>query len=231
MLVAHSGPTLCESMDCSPPGFSIHGILQASILEWVAIPFSRGSSQPRNQTRVSCFTGRFFTIWVTWEADTSTLQAYSHHTINILLAKASWIPVQHQEFRKYILPSMRGRGLWMFPAEESNGHSLPWSPLSQKLEWEYLLVNVILATVCPVAQQWLSSGESTCNVGDTRDVGWIPGSGRFPWRKKWQSTPVFLSGESHGQRSLVGHSPQGHKRVRYDLVTRQQWPYSSYFTS
>ena len=46
------------------------------------------------------------------------------------------------------------------------------------------------------------------NVGDT---GWIPGLGRFPWRRKWQPTPVFLPGESHGQRSLVGDSPWGRR--------------------
>ena len=46
--------TLCNAMDCSPPGSSLHGILQASILEWVAISSSRGSSQPRDQTPVSC---------------------------------------------------------------------------------------------------------------------------------------------------------------------------------
>ena len=44
----------CDPMDCSPPGSSVHGILQASILEWIAISFSRGSSQTRNQTQVSC---------------------------------------------------------------------------------------------------------------------------------------------------------------------------------
>ena len=48
-----SCPTLCNSIDCNPPGFSVHGILQARILEWVAISFSRGSSQPRDQTWVS----------------------------------------------------------------------------------------------------------------------------------------------------------------------------------
>ena len=53
--------------ECSPPGSSVHGILQATTLEWVAIPFSRGSSWPRDQTQVSCTTGRFFTIWVTRE--------------------------------------------------------------------------------------------------------------------------------------------------------------------
>ena len=50
------------------PGSSVHGILQASILEWVAISYSTGSSQPRDQTQVSCIVGRFFTIWATREA-------------------------------------------------------------------------------------------------------------------------------------------------------------------
>ena len=49
---------VCNPMDCSPVGFSIHGILQARILEWVAIPFSRVSSQPRDQTWISCIAGR-----------------------------------------------------------------------------------------------------------------------------------------------------------------------------
>ena len=51
----------CDPMACSPPGSSVHGILQARTLEWVAISFSRGSSPPRNQTQVSCTAGRFFT--------------------------------------------------------------------------------------------------------------------------------------------------------------------------
>ena len=52
---------LCDSVDCSPPGSSANGIFQARILEWVAISFSRGYSQPRDQTPVSCIAGRFFT--------------------------------------------------------------------------------------------------------------------------------------------------------------------------
>ena len=57
-----SCPTLWDPMDCSQPGSSIQGILQARILEWVAISFSRGSSRPRDQTQVSCIVGRRFTI-------------------------------------------------------------------------------------------------------------------------------------------------------------------------
>ena len=54
--------TLCNPPDCSPPGFSVHRILQARILEWVAISFSRGSSQPRDRTQVSCIAGRRFNL-------------------------------------------------------------------------------------------------------------------------------------------------------------------------
>ena len=54
-LVAKSCQTLCNPMNCSLPGFSVHGILQPRILEWVDVSFSRGSSQPRDQTHVSCF--------------------------------------------------------------------------------------------------------------------------------------------------------------------------------
>ena len=60
--VTQSCPTLCDPMDYSPPGSSVHGILQVRILEWVAISFSRGSSQPRDRTRVSCIAGRRFIL-------------------------------------------------------------------------------------------------------------------------------------------------------------------------
>ena len=64
-LVAQSCPTLCNPMECSPPGSSVHGILQARILEGVVMSSSRGSSQPRDWTQVSCTADRFFTIWAT----------------------------------------------------------------------------------------------------------------------------------------------------------------------
>ena len=68
--VAQSCPTLCDPLDCSPPGSSVHGILQARILEWVVTSSSRGSSQPRDQTHVSCVAciGRWMLYhWATWE--------------------------------------------------------------------------------------------------------------------------------------------------------------------
>ena len=63
MKVSQSCPTLCDPMDCI-----VHGILQARTLEWVAVPFSRGSSQPRDQTQVSHISGGFFTSWTTRKA-------------------------------------------------------------------------------------------------------------------------------------------------------------------
>ena len=64
--VAQSCPTLCNPMDCSSPGSSIHGIFQVRVLEWVAIFFSRGSSRPRDRTQIRII-GRYFTIWGTRE--------------------------------------------------------------------------------------------------------------------------------------------------------------------
>ena len=65
VLVAPSCPTLCTPLDCSPPGSSVLGILQASILECSVIYFSRGTSWPWDRTWVSCIIGIFFTIWAT----------------------------------------------------------------------------------------------------------------------------------------------------------------------
>ena len=76
VLFAQLCPTLCDPMNCCPPGSDVRGILQARILEWVAIPFSRRSSQSRDQTLVSCIAGRFFTIWATREALLSATDAF-----------------------------------------------------------------------------------------------------------------------------------------------------------
>ena len=60
-IVAKSCPTLCDPIDCKPPGSSVHRICQAGTLEWVAISFSRGSSWSKHQTHISCIAGGFFT--------------------------------------------------------------------------------------------------------------------------------------------------------------------------
>ena len=77
VLVTQSCLTLCDLLDCSPPGSSVCGILQAGVLEWVAMPLSRGCSQPTNQTWFSHVAGRFFTIWATRKVFFAYVQTYS----------------------------------------------------------------------------------------------------------------------------------------------------------
>ena len=81
VLVAQLCLTLCDPMDCSTPGSSVHGISQARIPEWVAIPSSRGSSWPRDRAWVSCIAGRFFTkvsISLHFLASRGCLHAMTH---------------------------------------------------------------------------------------------------------------------------------------------------------
>ena len=83
--VAQSCPTLCDSMDCSLPGSSVHGILQAIVLEWIAIPFSRGSSRPGDRTWVFRIVDRRFTVCATSEVP------HVAYSVNITLwAEVGW---------------------------------------------------------------------------------------------------------------------------------------------
>ena len=68
--------------------------------------------------------------------------------------------------------------------------------------------------------RWLSGKESSRQC---RRLGFDPWVGKIPWRRKWQSTPVFLPEKSHGRRSLVGHSPWPDKGVRHDWVHMHTW--------
>ena len=80
-LVTQLCPTLCDPMDCSPPGSSVCGTLQARILEWVAIPFSGGSSRPRDGTQVSWIASRWFTIWALVCSNSHPLSQWCYLTI------------------------------------------------------------------------------------------------------------------------------------------------------
>ena len=89
LLLAQSCPTLHDPTDpCSPPGSSVHGILQARILEWVAISFSKGFSWPRDRTWVSSITGRFFTIWATRETPQKSM---GHRVLKFPLAPGNLV--------------------------------------------------------------------------------------------------------------------------------------------
>ena len=93
VLVTQSCLSLCDPVECSPPGSSVHGILQARILEWVAIPFSRGSAQPRDQIWVSCTAVRFFTV---------ELPVSSHLVVALLFCW--WFPLLHESFSVWYSP-------------------------------------------------------------------------------------------------------------------------------
>ena len=108
--VAQSCPTLWDPMDCSLPGSSVPGILQAGILEWVAISFSRRSSQPRDRTWVSHIAGRRFTIWATREVCTYLSDQISRSVIikefqPILSEKAECSYDTQVYFKTYLLTS------------------------------------------------------------------------------------------------------------------------------
>ena len=79
VLVAQLCLTLCDPVDCIPLGSSDYEISQARMLEWVAIPFSRGSSWPRGRIHISCIAGRFFIIWATREASNILLKYQRRH--------------------------------------------------------------------------------------------------------------------------------------------------------
>ena len=137
MKVSQSCPTLHNPMD-----YTVHGIIQARILEWVVVPFYRGSSQPKDQTQVSLTESNFFTNWATRKA-----QEY---------------------WRRDRLPTPVFLG---FPGS-SDGK------------------------------------ESTCKVGNLDS---IPGLGRSPGGGHGNSLQYSCLENPHGQRSLVGCSPRGHK--------------------
>ena len=89
VLVTQSCLTLCDPMDYIPTGSSVHRILQARILEWVAISSSSGSSQPRDETQASCTTGWLFTVWATRET----------HLFTCFNVKIKWVPFQKKKIK------------------------------------------------------------------------------------------------------------------------------------
>ena len=121
MLVAQSCPTVCDPMDCSPPGSSVPEIFQARILEWVAISFSKGSSQPRDRTQVSCTAGRFFTNWATGEArpKQSHMQTQSKQVCHVQKYDTQkWRKRKHyifsqKEFFQQLIPYVRIVARWL----------------------------------------------------------------------------------------------------------------------
>ena len=182
-------------MDCSLPGSSVHGILQARILEWVAFPFSRGSFQPKDWTQVSCIAGRFFTNWATREA-----------LMDIMLGEIS----SSQKDKYCMISHMWGFKtarcvVWTVVTRggKQNGEAGLDEDKSYRCERWHSSADALWNNASapnPAEHPGVSSKDSADNAGDS---GSIPGLGRLTWGRTWKPTLLFLPGKFHGQRSLV----------------------------
>ena len=159
------------------------------------MPFFGGSSQPRNRTRSPV--GRFLTLRLSGGRFLHFLQPQFpcfQGSMNSTLGQGNMCRVLVPPGPDHLYLESLMTGLGILAAEV----------------FPFFLVVVQWASQVVLVVKTLPA-----SAGDIRGVGSIRGSGRFPWRRAWQPTPVFLPGESHGQRSLVGYSPWG-RRVRGD---------------
>ena len=105
-------------------------------------------------------------------------------------------------------------------------HSLPFPTQEVWVIHTSRGLNEIIELNCQVVSGWTSQvaqwAESTCQCRRLRRHGFSPWVRKIPWRRRWQPTPVLLPGKPHGQRSLAGYSPEGHRRVGHYLATKQQ---------
>ena len=147
-LVAQSCPTLFDPMDCRPPGSYVHGILQAGTLEWVAIPFSRGSSWPRDQTQVSCIAGRFFNhqTYVVSYNSTFLDSLYIHIYIYIYTHTHTHTHTHRERERSIIDFKTKVYVIWQ---KQSQREVIPTVMLWVKMEDQIILKAVLLMLVWP----------------------------------------------------------------------------------
>ena len=148
-------------MDSSPAGSSVHGILQARVLERVAIPFSRGSSQPRDWTLISCIAGRFFTVWVTSSWHFTQNWACHPSTSPLPLVATSMLPVNEPESLALISSVQSPRGVITTIQSTVNLHYSSHLPvfyschcrLSVFLTWHIIALVGLPAIFLPVYSQ------------------------------------------------------------------------------
>ena len=158
--------------------YTVYGILQARILEWVAFPFSRGSSQPRNGTQAFYITGGFFNSWAPREAQ----EYWSGQSI----------PSPGDFSGPGIKPGSPALQANSLPAElPGKPSNLTTKSLGRELQRNF-----------PGGSD---GKKSVCNVGDLGSIRFDPWIRKIPWRRKWQPIPVFLPGEFHGQRHCFAY--------------------------
>ena len=160
-------------MDCSLAGSSVRGILQARILEWVTVPFSRGSSpgRGRDQTQVSCIAGRFFTVWATKEVYEEELRVlgcaqWVHyyylvsfdcfplfmHVLTSLIILILWLKFSHRQ--------KAGRG-------HAGGYRVLFCFRTRWSWWWHKIMNVLYTTECVCAHTVMSDSFQPCGLQPT----------------------------------------------------------------
>ena len=142
MKVAQSSPALCYCMNCT-----IHGILQARILEWVAFPFSRESSQTRNWTQVSHIAGGFFTSWATREAPLYKSSFYSIPTTKKTKNKAGTFLIKPSHDFIHLSPHLKKN-----PTPQAYDHCHVWidNVINHKATALFLWMNYMGAILLPL---------------------------------------------------------------------------------
>ena len=169
VLFAQSCPTLFNSMDCSLPGSSVLGILQARILEWVAIPFSRGSFQPRDWTQVFCISGRSFTIWATRKYILHIPAAAAAKSFQSCLTLCD--PIEGSPPDSLIPGILQAR-------------TLKWVAISFSNAWRWKVKVKPLSRVQLLATPWTAAHQAPLSMGFSRQEYWsgmpLPSPLHFP---------------------------------------------------
>ena len=180
------------------PGASVHGILQARILEWVTIPFFRGSSQPRDPTWVSCI-GRWILYhqgnpnwfhFATRDAQgniVKALRSFSCELRDVELPCTGWLWCHHEKVTTSSFDLMLKKFITWF------------SPKFKVVLTSDMLSFYIIAALNKGFPGVTTCKEPACQCSKPRFDPWVR---KIPWRRKWLSTLLFLCGESHGQRDL-----------------------------
>ena len=171
-------------MGCSPPGSSVHGISQARILEWVAIPFSRGTSQPRAQTPVSCLisciAGGFFTTGTTREELLKIIWIYSEESLQNaeILSAIPYEMATHSSILAWRQRSLAGYSLWVHRV----GHD--WATITLSfIPCEEWMKELKMGAEWPLLDipRWIWCVTSPWSKGDEFGAGnRTPNSNRFP---------------------------------------------------
>ena len=172
------------------------------ILEWAAYPFSSGSSQPRNWTRVSCIAGGFFTNWATREApvwkDTCSLMFTAAPSAIVRTWKQPKCPLTNEWIKMWYVYTIH-----YYLAIIKEWNIAICSSTNEPRDYYGLLGWLRVKKI------WLQCGRP----------GFNPWVGKIPWRWEWLPNPVFLPREFHGERSLGGYSPWGHKESDTEQLT------------